>query len=82
MAPLFSKLKTLLLPSVVITSLSKSDVRFPTSACGTGHGSDALHKDPNYSAAYVVLTAGNSTEGKVAIGFFVKIIGAMIYTLQ
>ncbi|KAM9308342.1 mitochondrial enolase superfamily member 1 [Gastrophryne carolinensis] len=36
-----------------ITSLTVTDVRFPTSL--GHHGSDAMHTDPDYSAAYVVL---------------------------
>ncbi|XP_070276646.1 mitochondrial enolase superfamily member 1 isoform X5 [Myotis yumanensis] len=36
-----------------ISRLSVRDVRFPTSL--GGHGSDAMHMDPDYSAAYVVL---------------------------
>uniref|UniRef100_A0A8C8U7D1 Mitochondrial enolase superfamily member 1 n=1 Tax=Peromyscus maniculatus bairdii TaxID=230844 RepID=A0A8C8U7D1_PERMB len=36
-----------------ITQLSVHDVRFPTSL--GGHGSDAMHTDPDYSAAYVVI---------------------------
>ncbi|XP_060166616.1 mitochondrial enolase superfamily member 1 isoform X1 [Globicephala melas] len=36
-----------------ISRLSVRDVRFPTSL--GGHGSDAMHTDPDYSAAYVVL---------------------------
>ncbi|XP_068093330.1 mitochondrial enolase superfamily member 1 [Hyperolius riggenbachi] len=36
-----------------ITGLSVTDVRFPTSM--EHHGSDAMHTDPDYSAAYVVL---------------------------
>ena len=40
--------------SNVITDVSVRDIRFPTSR--EAHGSDALHKDPNYSAAYVVIT--------------------------
>uniref|UniRef100_A0A8C8SKH6 Mitochondrial enolase superfamily member 1 n=1 Tax=Pelusios castaneus TaxID=367368 RepID=A0A8C8SKH6_9SAUR len=36
-----------------ITRLAVSDVRFPTSL--GGHGSDAMHPDPDYSAAYVVI---------------------------
>ncbi|XP_051784841.1 mitochondrial enolase superfamily member 1 isoform X2 [Erpetoichthys calabaricus] len=38
---------------VKITKLTVSDVRFPTSF--EHHGSDAMHSDPDYSAAYVVL---------------------------
>nr|XP_060631123.1 mitochondrial enolase superfamily member 1 [Anolis sagrei ordinatus] len=36
-----------------ITALTVSDVRFPTSL--DHHGSDAMHPDPDYSAAYVVI---------------------------
>ncbi|XP_029003096.1 mitochondrial enolase superfamily member 1 isoform X1 [Betta splendens] len=36
-----------------ITSLTVRDVRFPTSL--EQHGSDAMHSDPDYSAAYVVI---------------------------
>lgn len=36
-----------------ITGLSVKDVRFPTSL--GQHGSDAMHTDPDYSAAYVVI---------------------------
>ncbi|PNI61346.1 ENOSF1 isoform 1 [Pan troglodytes] len=36
-----------------ISRLSVRDVRFPTSL--GGHGSDAMHTDPDYSAAYVVI---------------------------
>ena len=36
-----------------VTDLIVRDVRFPTSA--GFHGSDAIHKDPDYSCAYVVL---------------------------
>jgi L-fuconate dehydratase len=40
--------------SIAITGYSARDIRFPTS---TGlHGSDAMNPDPDYSAAYVVLT--------------------------
>ena len=38
-----------------IKSVSVRDIRFPTSL--GSHGSDAMHKDPDYSAAYVVITA-------------------------
>ncbi|XP_008070411.1 mitochondrial enolase superfamily member 1 [Carlito syrichta] len=36
-----------------ISRLSVRDVRFPTSL--GGHGSDAMHTDPDYSAAYVII---------------------------
>jgi L-fuconate dehydratase len=39
-----------------ITGLTVHDVRFPTSR--TLDGSDAMHRSPDYSAAYVVLSTG------------------------
>ena len=36
-----------------ISSLEARDIRFPTSR--SLDGSDAMHTDPDYSAAYVVL---------------------------
>ncbi len=39
--------------SIRITGFDVHDVRFPTS--DDGHGSDAMHPDPDYSAAVVVL---------------------------
>ena len=39
--------------ATTITHVEVCDVRFPTSA--GRHGSDAMHPDPDYSAAYVVL---------------------------
>jgi len=48
--------------SLVITSLETKDIRFPTSK--SLDGSDAMHTDPDYSAAYVILkTNDNSLEG-------------------
>src|SRR2546423_3599791 len=46
-----------------ITSLEARDIRFPTSL--SFDGSDAMHPDPDYSAAYVVLRtdAGDGIEG-------------------
>jgi L-fuconate dehydratase len=46
-----------------ITSVSPSDIRFPTSA--NLDGSDALNRSPDYSAAYVVIgtDAGDGLEG-------------------
>ena len=37
-----------------ITALTVHDVRFPTSR--SLDGSDAMHRSPDYSAAYVVLS--------------------------
>jgi L-fuconate dehydratase len=44
-----------------ITSLDTLDLRFPTSR--TQDGTDAMHTDPDYSAAYVILTTDNGPEG-------------------
>jgi L-fuconate dehydratase len=44
-----------------ITSLEAIDLRFPTSR--TMAGSDAVHKDPDYSAAYVILKTDGDLEG-------------------
>ena len=44
-----------------ITGLSVLDLRFPTSRDQVG--SDAVHKDPDYSAAYVILETDGGLEG-------------------
>jgi len=44
-----------------ITALSVLDLRFPTSRDQVG--SDAVHKDPDYSAAYVILQTDGGLEG-------------------
>jgi L-fuconate dehydratase len=44
-----------------ITSLETLDVRFPTSR--TQDGTDAMHTDPDYSAAYVILKTDGGPEG-------------------
>ncbi|HBF22293.1 MAG TPA: fuconate dehydratase [Planctomycetes bacterium] len=44
---------------ITIDSLEVTDIRFPTSE--SGDGSDAMHTDPDYSAAYLVL--GTSVPG-------------------
>ena len=46
---------------MVITDLSVLDLRFPTSR--THAGTDAVHVDPDYSAAYVVLKTDAGLEG-------------------
>ena len=48
---------------VTITEVLARDIRFPTSV--TLDGSDALNREPDYSAAYVVLRtdAGDGLEG-------------------
>jgi L-fuconate dehydratase len=44
-----------------ITSLTVTDLRFPTSR--TQAGTDAMHTDPDYSAAYVVIGTDDGLEG-------------------
>uniref|UniRef100_A0A4W6CBJ5 Mitochondrial enolase superfamily member 1 n=1 Tax=Lates calcarifer TaxID=8187 RepID=A0A4W6CBJ5_LATCA len=44
-----------------IINLTVRDVRFPTSV--EQHGSDAMHTDPDYSAAYVVLDTDRGLRG-------------------
>lgn len=59
---LFSSLQKNLAPDKVISDVSVRDIRFPTSL--ETHGSDAVHTDPDYSAAYVVVTVrGLETRG-------------------
>src|SRR5579872_3925624 len=49
-----------------ITSLDIIDLRFPTSL--TADGTDAVHKDPDYSAAYVILQTDGAA-GTAGHGF-------------
>ena len=51
---LFASLHQKLSKENVVKEASVRDIRFPTSL--ESHGSDAVHTDPDYSAAYVVLT--------------------------
>src|ERR1043165_5111745 len=44
-----------------ITGYEILDLRFPTSL--TADGTDAVHKDPDYSAAYVILHTDTGAEG-------------------
>src|SRR5688572_30399884 len=46
---------------MVIKTLTVQDLRFPTSR--TSAGTDAMHPDPDYSAAYVVLGTDTGLEG-------------------
>jgi L-fuconate dehydratase len=46
---------------MTITSLDTLDLRFPTSR--TQDGTDAMHTDPDYSAAYVILRTDTALEG-------------------
>jgi hypothetical protein len=61
-----------------ITSLSATDIRFPTSE--DLDGSDATNKDPDYSAAYIAIETeqGNSGLGQkppvyLAVGDKIKL---------
>jgi len=47
--------------SDVLRNLSLYDLRFPTSL--TADGSDAIHKDPDYSAAYCIIDFANNLSG-------------------
>ncbi|PQJ33297.1 fuconate dehydratase [Salinibacter sp. 10B] len=47
--------------SLTITDFEVLDLRFPTSR--TRDGSDAMHPDPDYSAAYVILHTDQGKEG-------------------
>lgn len=44
--------------SIIITSIEAKDIRFPTSRQLIG--SDAINKDPDYSAAYAIIKTNNS----------------------
>jgi L-fuconate dehydratase len=46
---------------MIITDLEIIDLRFPTSR--TQAGTDAMHPDPDYSAAYVILRTDGGAEG-------------------
>ncbi len=46
---------------MIIRDMLVSDLRFPTSR--TLDGSDSMHTDPDYSAAYVILTTDEGLEG-------------------
>ena len=48
-------------PRVIIRDLTVVDLRFPTSR--THAGTDAVHVDPDYSAAYVILKTDEGLEG-------------------
>src|SRR4026207_1751707 len=54
-------LEPLVSASTTIVSLEARDIRFPTSR--ELDGSDAMHADPDYSAAYVVLETDGGQEG-------------------
>ena len=54
------------MPGGVVTELTTHDIRFPTSR--TLDGSDAMNPDPDYSAAYLVLST-DSDDGLEGHGF-------------
>ena len=58
---LFPNLRQRLTPDNVISDVTVRDVRFPTSRAA--HGSDAVHTDPDYSAAYVVVRVAGLNVG-------------------
>ncbi len=45
--------------TLVVQRVSCQDIRFPTAK--SGMGSDAVHKDPNYSSAYVTISIVDTT---------------------
>ena len=47
--------------SMKILAVTAKDIRFPTSS--QSDGSDAMHPDPDYSAAYVILHTDTPLEG-------------------
>ena len=49
------------MPSITITNVRVIDLRFPTSRDHIG--SDAVNKDPDYSAAYCILETNTALEG-------------------
>ena len=49
------------MPNPKIISFTVDDIRFPTS--DNADGSDAMHPDPDYSAAYIVLKTDSDFEG-------------------
>ena len=48
--------------SLKIEKVEVKDIRFPTSL--EAHGSDAMHTDPDYSCAYVIIHIENEPELK------------------
>jgi L-fuconate dehydratase len=69
----------------IIAAVKMVDVRFPTSR--ELHGSDAMHRDPDYSAAYVVLETdrGDGIEGhglSFTIGRGTEIVLAAVGALE
>lgn len=69
--------------ATTITSIDCKDIRFPTSL--GNHGSDAMHPDPDYSAAYVTIhtsTAGLQGYGLTfTLGRGTEVIVACVHAL-
>jgi L-fuconate dehydratase len=66
-----------------ITQLEVLDLRFPTSL--TGAGTDAVHRDPDYSAAYIILRTDSGLEGHgltFTIGRGNEVCAAAIHALR
>jgi L-fuconate dehydratase len=60
-ASTMSKIKPIHRAAVTITDVKSLDIRFPTSR--TLDGSDAMNPDPDYSAAYAILSTDSEYEG-------------------
>lgn len=81
---MFPSLRKKLCAANVVCGLSVQDVRFPTSQ--GAHGSDAIHKDPDYSAAYVIMSVqGLSEQGHgytFTLGRGTEVVIAAIHALS
>ena len=61
---------------IKITNITVVDIRFPTSKDQIG--SDAIHKDPNYSAAYITI----STSDNHLKGYGITFTGGKGYSIE
>lgn len=81
---LFTSTRQKLTEANIIECITVKDVRFPTSK--EAHGSDAMHKDPDYSAAYVIIkVSGIAHEGHgltFSVGRGNEIITAAVNSLK
>lgn len=59
----------------MITRISTRDARYPI---GSGHGSDAIHKDPVYSYAVTILTDDKGRAGSGLAFTLGKVIAAHV----
>jgi L-fuconate dehydratase len=55
------------LSKIIIKNIDVKDIRFPTSL--EAHGSDAMHTDPDYSCAYVIIECSNTTHQGYGLTF-------------